>query len=158
MRVLVFDPFLTDDQASALGVTKVSLTDAFEQGQVVSNHLADLPETRGMIGEALFRGMRPGALFLNSGRGATVDEAGLWRTLQSRPDLYAVLDVCHPEPPVAGSPAYSLPNVFLSAHVAGSLGTELEGMALAMADELEALLHGKALRAEVTLPMLVTMA
>lgn len=158
MRVLVYDPFLSDAQAAELGVAKVSLQAAFAEANVVSNHLPDLAETKGMIHGPLVQSMRQGALFLNTGRGATVEEAGLWQALQARPDLYAVLDVSHPEPPLAESPAYRLPNVYLSAHVAGSLGTELEGMALAMADEFEALLRGRPLQAEVTLAMLETMA
>jgi phosphoglycerate dehydrogenase-like enzyme len=158
MTLLVFDPFLADDEARALGVEKVGLETAFQRGQVVSNHLADVPQTKGLIGPALLGSLPRGALFLNTGRGATVDEAGLWKVLRERPDLCAVLDVCEPEPPVAGSPAYSLPNVFLSPHVAGSLGSELESMALAMVGELEALLSGRPLRAEVTQAMLATMA
>jgi phosphoglycerate dehydrogenase-like enzyme len=158
MKVLVFDPFLTDDAARTLGVERVTLEAAFARGQVVSNHLADVPETRGLIGSRLLSSMVPNALFVNTGRGATVDEKALWEVLRGRPDLYAVLDVTDPEPPVSGSPAYSLPNVFLSPHVAGSLGSELEDMALAMTDELAALLTGRELRAEVTASMLTTMA
>lgn len=158
MTLLVFDPFLEDEEARVLGVGKVSLTTAFQRGQVVSNHLADVAQTKGLIDATLLGSLPQGALFLNTGRGATVDEAALWKVLRARPDLYAVLDVSDPEPPAPGSPAYSLPNVFLSPHVAGSLGTELENMALAMADELDALIGGRPLRAEVTEAMLATMA
>ena len=158
MRLLVFDPFLTDDQARALGVEKVDLESAFRRGQVVSNHLADVPDTRGMIGRSLLGSMPHGALFLNTGRGATVDEAALWVVLRERPDLYAVLDVCASEPPPPDSPAYRLPNVFLSPHVAGSLGSELQDMAFAMINELESLLRGGPLHAEVTEDMLARMA
>ena len=158
MTLLVFDPFLRDEEARELAVEKVGLEAAFQRGQVVSNHLADVPQTNGLIGSALLACLPRGALFLNTGRGDTVDEAGLWKVLRARPDLYAVLDVCSTEPPPAGSPAYSLPNVFLSPHVAGSLGSELERMALAMVDELELLLSGRPPRAEVTESMLATMA
>jgi phosphoglycerate dehydrogenase-like enzyme len=158
MKMLVFDPLLTDDGARALGVEKVDVDAAFARGQVVSNHLADVRETKGLIGSRQLAAMPQGALFLNTGRGATVDEEGLWEVLRRRPDLYAVLDVSDPEPPAPGSPAYNLPNVFLSPHVAGSLGSELEGMALAMVDELESLLHSRSVRAEVTQGMLATMA
>jgi phosphoglycerate dehydrogenase-like enzyme len=157
-RVLVFDPFLDEAGASALGVEKVSLEAAFARGQVVSNHLADVPETRGLLTAELFESMPQGAAFLNTGRGGTVDEAGLWRILRARPDLSAVLDVTDPEPPAPGSPAYSLENVFLSPHLAGSLGTEVQRMSALMLDECEAWIAGKPLRYAVTPAMLTSMA
>jgi phosphoglycerate dehydrogenase-like enzyme len=158
IQILVFDPHLTDLQARELGVEKVSLGVAFQRGRVVSNHLANVPETLGLLNEALFASMRKGATFLNTGRGATVDEQGLWRVLQDRPDLSAILDVMDPEPPGAHSMAYGLPNVFLSPHVAGSLGNELSRLADSMMDEFEAMLSDKPLRHEVSLSMLETMA
>jgi phosphoglycerate dehydrogenase-like enzyme len=136
----------------------VGLQDAFSRGQVVSNHLADLPATRGMLRAEHFESMRAGATFLNTGRGATVDEAGLWAVLRKRPDLTAVLDVTDPEPPLAGSPAYSLPNVILSPHLAGSLGGELARMADLAISECEAMIQGRPLSHSVTLSMLQTMA
>jgi phosphoglycerate dehydrogenase-like enzyme len=111
------------------GQRVVSLEEAFEKAFVVSNHFPDVPETRGILGEDLFRRMRPGAVFINTGRGQQVDEAGLVRVLRQRPDVTAVLDVAHPEPPVAGSPLFSLPNVLLSTHISGSKNDELGRMA-----------------------------
>lgn len=158
LKVLVYDPFLTPDQAGRLGVEKVTWAQAFSRAQVLSNHLPDLAETRGSIDAPSLASLPPGACFINTGRGASVDEAGLWRVLAQRPDLTAVLDVCASEPPEADSPAYRLPNVFLSPHLAGSLGDELPALAHAMIDELEALLQGRAPRAEVTLEQLSRLA
>jgi phosphoglycerate dehydrogenase-like enzyme len=157
-KLLVFDPFLSAQDAARLGVEKVELEEAFARAQVVSNHLADVPATRGLLKAAHFLAMRPQATFLNTGRGATVDEAGLWQALSQRPDLCAVLDVTDPEPPVAGSPAYSLPNVFLAPHVAGSLGNEVQRLSALAIDECEAWLAGKPLRYGVSLEMLEKMA
>ncbi len=158
LEILVFDPFLSAEDATRLGVDRVTLSEAFQRGHVVSNHLADVPETRGMLNEALFRSMPRDASFINTGRGATVDEAGLWRALTARPDLNAVLDVTDPEPPLPGGAAFSLPNVFLSPHLAGSLKSEVGRMASLVVDECESLLQGRPLRHEVSLSMLKTMA
>jgi phosphoglycerate dehydrogenase-like enzyme len=64
--------------------------------------------------------------------------------------LQALLDVTAPEPPLPHSPLYTLPNVILTPHLAGSLGSECERMGHAMADELERFLDGRPLRWEVT--------
>ena len=82
-----------------------------------------------MLNAALFRSMRPGATFINTGRGAQVNESDMAAVFGARPDLTALLDVTWPEPPEAGSPLYTLPNVHLSSHIAGSLGNEVVRMA-----------------------------
>ncbi len=103
-----------------------SLLRLFQTSYVVSNHLPDRPDLEHLLGEELFLAMRPGATFINTGRGAQVDEAGLARALEKRPDLTALLDVTYPEPPPENSPLYRLPNVRLSSHLAGSLGQETQ--------------------------------
>lgn len=69
--------------------------------------------------------MRQGATFINTGRGAQVDEAGLIEVFKRRPDLTALLDITCPEPPEDGSELYTLPNIHLSSHIAGSKNDEV---------------------------------
>jgi len=158
VEVLVFDPFLNPARAALLGVKQVSLEEAFERGFVVSNHLANLPETRGMLTAALFERMQPYATFINTGRGATIDEAGMLAVLARRPDLTALLDVTEPEPPLPDSPIYRLENVLLSPHIAGSIDREVLRQADYMIEEYQRLRDGLALRYAVSLEMLKTMA
>lgn len=158
IEVLVFDPFLPDEKAQQLGVKKVSLEELFSQCHVVSNHLANNEQTKGMLHGALFEKMEPYATFINSGRGAQVVEADLIRVLQARPDLTAILDVTYPEPPVEGSPLYTLENCILTPHIAGSLNHEERRMAEYMEQEYEAFTSGRPVRYEVTMKMLETMA
>jgi phosphoglycerate dehydrogenase-like enzyme len=99
LRVLVWDPFLSPNDAEALGVEKVQLSEAFARGDVVSNHLANVPDTVGLLNGALFASLPPNATFINTGRGATVNEPEMIRVLRERPDLFALLDVTDPEPP-----------------------------------------------------------
>lgn len=108
LQVMVFDPFLPDDTAKELGVEKVSLETIFKECQVVSNHLANNEQTRGMLNGALFETMLPYATFINTGRGAQVVEQDLIDTLKSRSDLIALLDVTSPEPPEKNSEFYTL--------------------------------------------------
>ncbi|MFW6154403.1 MAG: hydroxyacid dehydrogenase [Planctomycetota bacterium] len=158
LNVVVVDPYLSDADAKALGVTKVSLEEAFGEALVVSNHLPNLPELRGVLNEPLLASMRPGATFINTGRGAQVDEAALAAVFEARPDLTALLDVTYPEPPEADSPLYRLSNVHITTHIAGSLGDEVIRMADWMIDEFLAFQRGQALRYAVTAAQLRTMA
>ena len=158
LQLLVFDPFLPAGQAQEMGVRQVSLEEAFSEAYVVSNHIADLPETAAMLHRGLFECMRPDATFINTGRGRTVDEQALIEVLAARPDITALLDVTEPEPPAEGSPLYSLPNVHLSTHIAGSIGHERIRMADYCIQDFRAWLQGENLRYAVTTEMLKTMA
>ena len=158
LDVLVFDPFLPDEKAAELGVEKVSLERLFRECQVVSNHLANNEQTKGMLKGAHFAAMLPYATFINTGRGAQVVEQELIDTLKARPDLMAILDVTFPEPPVSNSPLYTLPNCILTPHIAGSSGQEVRRMGAYMVAEYENFLQGKVTQYEVTAEMLKTMA
>ena len=158
LKVLVFDPFLSDEKAAELGVTKCDLTELFERSFVVSNHLANNEQTKGMLTYEYFSRMRENATFINTGRGAQVVENDLVRILLERPDLTALLDVTFPEPPVEGHPFYTLPNCYLTPHIAGSAGDEVARMGKYMLCECQAYLSGETTRYEVTEKMLATMA
>jgi len=158
LEVLVFDPFLPDEKAEALGVKKVDLDALFKECQVVSNHLANNEQTRGMLDGKLFRTMLPHATFINTGRGAQVVEQDLIHALDSRPDLTAILDVTFPEPPEEGSLLYTLPNCILTPHIAGSSGNEVRRMGEYMKREYQSFLKNEPCKYEVTLEMLKTMA
>jgi phosphoglycerate dehydrogenase-like enzyme len=157
-QIVVFDPFLSAENAARLGVDKVTLEEAFERGYVVTNHLANLPETKKMLHDSLFERMRDDATFINTGRGATVDENALIRVLQERPSLTALLDVTEPEPPISNSPLWSLPNAHLTSHIAGSVGDEVIRMADYCIQEFIAWEKGELLRYAVSLEMLNIMA
>ncbi len=158
LDVLVYDPYLSPEKAAALGATPCSLEKLFEKSAVVSNHLPNNAQTRGMLTYAHFSRMLPYATFLNTGRGAQVVEADLVRALSERPDLTAILDVTDPEPSPADHAFYTLPNCILTPHIAGSLGNEVWRMSAYMADEFARYLACEPCRYEVTLPMLATMA
>lgn len=158
LNVIVHDPRLTEGESRDLGVEKVSLDDAFRRAYVVTNHVADLPPTRGMLDARLFAAMRPDATFINTGRGAQVVEPDLARVLETRPDLTALLDVTDPEPPADDSPLYRLPNVRLSSHIAGSIGDEVLRMADTMIEEFDRWQRGEPLLWRVTPDMLAWMA
>lgn len=146
VKVLVYDPFLSAEQARADDMQKVSLEELFAQSDAVSIHTPNLLETRQLIKGTHVAAMRPGAFFLNTARGEVIDEPALIKVLQQRPDLQVLLDVTDPEPPANQSPLYDLPNVVLTPHIAGSIGVECERMGQAMVDEFLRFKAGTALR------------
>lgn len=158
VSILVYDPFLSDTEANDLGVTKTTLEKVFSECQTVSNHLANNRNTQGIIREEHLTSMKKGAVFINTGRGAQIDEDDMVRALEKRPDIYALLDVTWPEPPAEGSPLYSLPNVLLTPHIAGSMGNETFRMGEYMVEEYLRYSRGADTLYEVTESMLDTMA
>jgi len=157
MEVFIDDPYLSVKQAKQLGVNKTSLKKMFKDCLVVSNHLPDIKATKGVLDAGLFGSMPQNATFINTGRGAQVDEAGLIRVLRKRKDLTALLDVTYPEPPKKSSALFKLPNVIISPHIAGAYGKEQVLLADCVIDECAALIAGKPLKYEVRLKMLEKM-
>jgi len=146
LDVWVYDPFLKPEQAAELNVAQVSLDEIFAQCDVVSLHTPWLKETENMIQGRHFEMMKSGSTFLNTARGAIVNEPEMVAVLARRPDLTALLDVTWPEPPVEGSLLYSLPNVVLTPHIAGSQEQECRRMGQLMVDEFDRWSKGEPMR------------
>lgn len=157
-EVLVYDPFVSQETLDAYGAKKAELDEIFSTCQIVSNHVANLPATVGMLRYEHFSRMPKNGVFINTGRGAQVVESDLIRAMQEEPDRTALLDVTLPEPPEADSPLWTLPNVFLTPHIAGSMNNETARMSRYMLEECRHFLAGEDLRYEVSLAMLETMA
>jgi phosphoglycerate dehydrogenase-like enzyme len=148
LEVVVFDPFLSTAEASSLGARKVELDALLAQADIVSLNAPLLPETRHMIAAPQLALMKEGALLINTARGGIVDHDALLRELQSG-RISAVLDVTDPEPLPAGSPFFTLDNVWLTPHVAGSLGREIYRMTDSAISEIELFLAEGHLRHEI---------
>ncbi len=158
MRVLVMDPYVTPREAEELGVELVSMEAAFASGYVVSNHLPDLPQLQRVLNKRLFLSMRPNATFINTGRGAQVNEDDLLEVAQLRPDFTALLDVTDPEPPPAGSPLYQLPNIQISSHIAGAINSEILRLGDFVIEEFERYASGSPLLYADSLELLARLA
>lgn len=157
LEVLLTDPFVDEAEAARLGVAKVDLPELMERSDVVSLHAPNLPSLRHMISGPLLARMKEGATFINTSRGALVDEEALLAELQSG-RIWAVLDVTHPEPPAQGSPLLTLPNVIYTPHIAGSMNQECHRMADFALDELDRFLRGEPLRNAIRREALATLA
>lgn len=146
VKVVAYDPFVKQEDADKLSAELVSLDELFARSDVVSLHTPWLKETENLVTGPHFESMKPGACFINTARGAVVNEPEMIAVLQRRPDLFAVLDVTHPEPPQPQSPLYTLPNVVLTPHIAGSMDAECMRMGRYMVEELKRYLNGEPLK------------
>lgn len=134
-RVLVVDPYADPAAVAASGAALTTLAEALPHADVLSLHAPDLPATRHMIGAAELAVLPPGATLINTARGRLIDHAALEKAC--RAGLHAILDVTDPEPLPSASPLYGLPNVMLTPHVAGALGTETRLLTASALTELE---------------------
>lgn len=142
LDVLVHDPYLGAGEASALGVKPVPLDVLMSSSDVVSVHVPVTPETTGMIGAKELAMLRDGGTVINTARGEILDQAALEEELVSG-RINAILDVAVPDVLPSGHPFYDLPNVFLTPHIAGSMGTELLRMGDHIVAELERYASGQ---------------
>ena len=150
LRVLVHDPYVDDYEMTKIGVERCTLEDAFRLADIVSLHAPNKAETQGLVGREHFMSMRRRATFINTARGPIIREGDLVEALRARPDLTAILDVCVQEPPPAGSPLLSTPNLILTPHIAGSHDGELRRLGRYMVEELGRYARGEALRWHIT--------
>ncbi len=132
--VAVYDPYLTEEAAAALGVSLATLDEVFSRS-VVSIHAPDLPATRGMVGAAQLSRIPEGGVLINSSRPHVYDQDALLAELRTG-RFRAVLDVFPQEPLPADSPLYALPNVLLTPHTAGYSADVYAAMGREVVDDL----------------------
>lgn len=119
-RMLAYDPFIEELVMSPYGVEPATLEEVLRNSDYVSMHAPDTESARKMLAEKHFRMMKPTAMFINTGRGPTVDEAALIKALQQGWIAGAGLDVLEVEPPSPDNPLLKMDNVILTAHVASA--------------------------------------
>ena len=149
VKVVAYDPFFPKEKAAELGVTLCSLEELFATSDVVSLHAPHLPETEKMIREDHFTSMKTGASFINTARARVIDEPGMVAALRKRPDLFAILDVMMPEPPLPTNPLFDLPNVIITPHIAGCMSMECRRGGEFVIEELGRYVRGEPLLGEI---------
>ena len=116
--VQVFDPVVPAPEIEKLGARAVSFDDLLKNADVLTLHCPSTPQTRRLMNRDTFAKLKPGAIFINVGRGDLADPDALTTVLQSGHLGAAALDVFDPEPIPAGHPLLSMPNVILAPHIA----------------------------------------
>jgi phosphoglycerate dehydrogenase-like enzyme len=150
VEVLVYDPYFSQQHAAALGAEKTTLKDLLCRSDVISLHAPITEDTKSMIDDDALSLIRDGATLINTARGVLIDEPALIKHLETG-RFSAMLDVTHPEPPAPDSPLYTLPNVLLTPHIAGPIGSERQRMVDAIVSDIERYTYGKPLLGQVDL-------
>ena len=151
VRISTYSRNVDDELLSAMGVERAPTLEAlFSSNDVIVELAALTPDSVHIVDERILRLIRPGAVFVNIGRGALVDEAALVR-VASEGQIQIALDVFETEPLPVDSPLRGLPNVTLSPHIAGPTKDRRRDCGELACRNLENYLLGQALEAEVTL-------
>src|SRR5699024_11780312 len=147
--VLVADPIADPDAVRSAGGELVELPDLLTRAEICSLHAPLLPSTEGMIGAAELALLPDGATLINTARGGILDHHALL-TECAAGRLDAILDVTDPEPLPVGHPLLGLPNVTITPHVAGSLGSETRRLSAFALDAPPAHLESRPLPGALT--------
>ena len=120
LHMLAYDPFIEEVTMPPYGVEPATLEEVLSRSDFVSMHAPARPEANGLLGAEHFRQMKPTAMFINTGRGPTVQEKALIQALEEKWIAGAALDVLEIEPPGDNNPLLKMDNVTLTAHVASA--------------------------------------
>lgn len=151
MKVIAYDPFLSEDRAKALGVHKVELDELLAKSDFITLHVPLTDKTRNILGrEALARTKR-GVRIINCARGGLVDEAALLEALNSGQVAGAALDVFEVEP-ATESPLFGHQNVVCTPHLGASTTEAQENVALQVAEQMSDFLLTGAVQNAINMP------
>ncbi len=154
MRVVGYDPFLTEERAKALGIERLSLNAALTCADFITVDTPLTKETHHLLGRRAFQLMKPGVRIINCARGGIIDEQALYAALESGVTAGAALDVFETEPIPADSPLVGYPNVIVTPHLGASTVEAQISVAVDVAEEVGRVLQGQPAHNAVNLPTL----
>ncbi len=135
MKVIAYDPFLSDERAKTLGVTKVELDELLHRADFITLHVPLTEKTRNILSAENLAKTKKGVRIINCARGGLVDELALAAALKSGHVAGAALDVFEVEP-ATESPLFNLPNVVCTPHLGASTTEAQENVALQVAEQM----------------------
>lgn len=141
MQVIVYDPYVKQEQIDLPGVRLTSLEEVIKQADFLSLHAVLNEETRNLMNLERFQMMKPSAYLINTARGGLIDEQALYQALTTKLIAGAALDVFVDEPP-AGSPLLELENVVLTPHIGAHTQEAIERMGVIAAKNVIQTLQG----------------
>ncbi|MGS0651972.1 NAD(P)-dependent oxidoreductase, partial [Staphylococcus arlettae] len=135
MKILAFDPYLSEEKAKELEVTRASVDEIAEQADFVTVHTPLTPKTKGIVGKAFFDKAKPNLQIINVARGGIIDEAALLDALNNDQIQSAALDVFETEP-ATESPFANHDKVIVTPHLGASTVEAQEKVAVSVANEI----------------------
>jgi D-3-phosphoglycerate dehydrogenase len=154
MTILAYDPFLSPEQAEALGIQLVDLPTLYRRSDYITVHVPKTKETMGMIGAEELAQMQDGVRLINVARGGIIQEAALLEALNAGKVAGAALDVWETEPTPADNPLVLHPHVVATPHLGASTEEAQVGVAVDIAEQIVTVLSGGSARAAVNMPSL----
>ncbi len=136
MKVITFDPFLTDEMAAQIGVTKVELDTLFAQSDFITMHVPKTEKTANLLNAAAFAKMKKGVYIINCARGGIINELDLADAIEKGIVAGAALDVFDKEPVDPNHPLLKMDQVICTPHLGASTDEAQENVALDVAHQI----------------------
>lgn len=152
--VIAYDPYLSSDIGSSIGVAMVELPELFKRADFITIHVPLSDSTRNMISDKEFTMMKDGVRIVNCARGGIVDEKALAKAIKKGKVAGACLDVFEKEPPDASSELLALEDVIVSPHLGASTEEAQVNVALEIAECVRDYLLGRGIRNAVNYPQI----
>jgi D-3-phosphoglycerate dehydrogenase len=151
MKVIAYDPFLSEERAKDIGVEKVELDTLFKRADFITLHTPLTEKTKNIIDAAAIKKMKKGVRIVNCARGGLVDEAALVEALKTGQVAGAAFDVFIEEPATSNA-LFSLPNVVCTPHLGAATSEAQENVALQVAEQMSDYLLRGAISNAVNFP------
>lgn len=151
MRVIAFDPYLTEERAETLGVEKTDLDDLLARADVITLHTPLTAQTRNILSAEALARTRKGVRIVNCARGGLIDEAALRKALDDGHVAGAALDVFAVEP-ATENPLFGHPHVVCTPHLGAATTEAQEKVALQIAEQMSDYLTRGAISNAVNFP------
>ncbi len=154
MKVLAYDPYITDERFQRFGAEKVTeLNELVRRSDFITVHTPRTAETMGMIGEEQFKIAKRGVCVVNCARGGIINEAALLKAVEEGIVAYVGLDVCEVEPS-PGNPLYQLDKIAATPHCGADTFEAQDRVGITIANQVLAALRGELVPNAVNLPSL----
>ena len=151
MKVIAYDPFLSEERADKIGVEKVEFDALLARSDFITFHVPLTEKTRNILSRDAITKLKPGVRIINCARGGLVDEEALAEALQGGRVAGAAFDV-FAEEPATNSPLFNLPNVVVTPHLGASTTEAQENVALQVAEQMSDYLLTGAVQNALNMP------
>jgi D-3-phosphoglycerate dehydrogenase len=152
LRVLAYDPVISQDVADEVNAELVSLDEVLKQSDIITLHIPLIPQTKHLISSKQFKSMKKDALLLNCARGGVVDEVALLKWLKTNSTAAACLDCFESEPVETSNPLTKLDNCFFTPHLGASTYEAQVKVGLQLMNQVIRALRGEIVEYVVNLP------
>jgi len=151
MNIVAYDPFISAEQAKALGIELVELAELFPVADFITLHLPKTPETKNLLNKETFAKMKPGVRIINCARGGVINEKDLAEAIEQGIVAGAAIDVFDKEPVESDNPLLKLDNVIVTPHLGASTAEAQVGVAVDVAKGISAALKGEPIATAVNM-------